>query len=86
MTTTEVISNTSIMTGKQNSNAGHLLSTNEAQIGEMIHIVFGGVIIVVGTVGNLTSFIVLRKGDLKKLSTCFYMSMLAVVDLGRFIF
>ena len=56
----------------------------EEDIGDMINIVFGGIIIVTGTIGNLLSLIILRTGDLKKLSTCFYMSMLAVADLGKF--
>ena len=55
----------------------------EEEIGDMINIVFGGIIIVTGTIGNLLSLIVLRTGDLKNLSTCFYMSMLAVADLGK---
>ena len=55
----------------------------EEEIGDMINIVFGGIIIVTGTIGNLLSLIILRTGDLKNLSTCFYMSMLAVADLGK---
>ena len=56
----------------------------EEEIGDMINIVFGGIIIVTGTTGNLLSLIILRTGDLKNLSTCFYMSMLAIADLGKF--
>ena len=33
--------------------------------------------------GNLLSFVVLRRGELKKISTCFYMSVLALADTGR---
>ena len=43
------------------------------------------VILVVGTVGNLLSFIVMQRGSLKKSSTCFYMAMLAVADSSKFI-
>ena len=55
----------------------------EEEIGDMINIIFGGIIIVTGTIGNLLSLIILRTGDLKNLSTCFYMSVLAVADLGK---
>ena len=43
------------------------------------------VILVVGTVGNLLSFIVMQRGSLKKSATCFYMAMLAVADSSKFI-
>ena len=60
-----------------------IIETNEDKIGRWIQIIFGGVIIIVGTIGNSISLLILRSGDLKKLSTCFYMTMLAVFDLGR---
>ena len=41
------------------------------------------IIIIFGTVGNIISFVILRSGDLKKISTCFYMSVLAVSDTGE---
>ena len=43
------------------------------------------VILFVGTIGNLLSFIVMQRGSLKKSSTCFYMAMLAVADSCKFI-
>ena len=36
-----------------------------------------------GNVGNIISFVILRTGELRTLSTCFYMSILAVVDVGE---
>ena len=65
------------------SGEGEHISTEEEKIGEMVHIVFGGILLVIGTIGNCVSLIVLRSRDLKKLSTCFYMSVLAVADLGK---
>ena len=41
------------------------------------------ILFLLGNVGNITSFVILRTGELKKLSTCFYMSVLAVVDTGK---
>ena len=42
------------------------------------------VIFVIGTIGNLLTFIVMQRGSLKHLSTCFYMAMLAVADTCRY--
>ena len=39
-------------------------------------------IIVIGTLGNLLTFIVMRRRFLRYVSTCFYMSILALVDTG----
>ena len=41
------------------------------------------VIIVGGTVGNLMTFCVMRRGSMKKVSTCFYMAILALADTGK---
>ena len=62
---------------------GDHISTEEEKLGELVHIIFGGVLLIVGTIGNCCSLIILRTGDMKKLSTCFYMSMLAIADLGK---
>ena len=40
------------------------------------------IIIVGGTVGNLLTFCVMRRGSMKKVSTCFYMAILALADTG----
>ena len=44
------------------------------------------VIFVIGTLGNLLTFIVMQRGSLKHSSTCFYMAMLAVADTCKFFF
>ena len=41
------------------------------------------VISVIGTIGNLLAFIVMRQGSLKEVSTCFYMAILALTDTGK---
>ena len=38
---------------------------------------------VVGGFGNILTFIVMQRGSLKEVSTCFYMSILAVADTGK---
>ena len=49
----------------------------------MIVVVVVPVIIVLGTLGNVLSFIVMRRRFLRYVSTCFYMSILALVDTGE---
>ena len=41
------------------------------------------IIIVLGTIGNLLTFVVMRRGSLKRSSTCFYMAILALADTGK---
>ena len=41
------------------------------------------VLLVLGTIGNTMSFFVMWRGSLKDVSTCFYMSILALVDMGE---
>ena len=42
------------------------------------------VLIIGGTVGNLLTFCVMRRGSMKKVSTCFYMAILALADTGKY--
>ena len=39
-------------------------------------------IIVLGTLGNVLAFIVMRRGSMRHVSTCFYMAILALADTG----
>ena len=41
------------------------------------------IIIFPGSIGNILIFIVMRRGSLKDVSTCFYMSILALADTGE---
>ena len=50
---------------------------------ELIAVVSYIIIIVFGSVGNILSFIVMRRGSMKDVSTCFYMSILALADTGK---
>ena len=40
-------------------------------------------IILLGSFGNLLTFIVMRRGSLKHVSTCFYMAILGLADTGE---
>ena len=50
----------------------------------LMHVYIRPVLIVGGTVGNLLTFCVMRRGSMKKLSTCFYMAILALADTGKY--
>ena len=56
---------------------------NEREIASVIHVAVRPLLIVFGTTGNILSFLVMRRGSLKTVSTCFYMSILALADTGK---
>ena len=53
------------------------------EVGRMIVITTFPIIIILGTIGNLLTFIVMQRGSLKDSSTCFYMAILALADTGE---
>ena len=53
-------------------------------IGKIVILTTFPVIFVLGTIGNLLTFIMMQRGSLKQSSTCFYMAMLAVADTCKF--
>ena len=55
----------------------------EEELERILNIVIRPVLIVFGTIGNGLSFYIMRQGSLKKMSTCFYLSVLAVVDTSK---
>ena len=50
---------------------------------EIILIVSYIIIIICGPIGNILTFIIMRRGSMKDVSTCFYMSILALADTGE---
>ena len=66
--------------GHYNSDAG----SQEEYAARMIFVILGPVFLILGTAGNVLSLMVLRSGEFKELSTCFYTSVLAVMDTGKF--
>ena len=50
---------------------------------KIVYLVAFAIIIIFGSTGNVLTFIVMRKGSLKDVSTCFYMSILALADTGE---
>ena len=57
-------------------------NTPELEVARWIHIILRPVLIIFGTVGNVLSFWVLMGSSLRKISTCFYLSILAISDTG----
>ena len=55
----------------------------KAEIARMIHLVVRPILIVFGTIGNCLSFYVMRRTSLKNVSSCFYMSLLALADTSK---
>ena len=53
------------------------------EIARMVNLVIRPVLIVFGTTGNGLSFYIMRQDSLKKMSTCFYLSVLALVDTSK---
>ena len=52
------------------------------EIARIIHVIVRPTLVVFGTIGNTLSFYIMRRSSLKHLSTCFYMSILALADTG----
>ena len=50
----------------------------DAEIARLIQVVVRPILLLVGTVGNCITFYIMRRTSLKDLSSCFYMSILAL--------
>ena len=68
---------------KSNPDLSDEYSITELNIEKMIAVSVYPVIILLGTFCNVLTFIVMQRGSLKKISTCFYMSILALADTGK---
>ena len=53
------------------------------EISRLIHLIVRPILIVIGTIGNCLSFYIMRRTALKDVSSCFYMSLLALADLSK---
>ena len=65
------------------NHSSNYYSTREEEIGRMIYIVGTGILIPIGTLGNILSFSIMTRSSLNKLSTSFFMAMLALADTGK---
>ena len=59
------------------------IPSKEEEIARLLNLVLRPVPIVFGSIGNGLLFYIMRQGSLKKMSTCFYISILALVDTSK---
>ena len=76
------LSNTSNTTVQASIGEESFEWTNE-EIARFIQIIFRPLLIIVGTIGNGLTFYITRGTSLKDVSSCFYMSILALADSGK---
>ena len=77
-TNTEYPDNITIPQDESNGTTGWEYTT-----AEIILSVSYIIIIIFGSIGNILTFIIMRRGSMKDVSTCFYMSILALADTGE---
>ena len=58
-------------------------SSEDEELARVLELVIRPVLIIFGTIGNGLSFYLMRQGSLKKMSTCFYLSILAIADTSK---
>ena len=59
------------------------IDNTDKEIVRIVVIATFPVILIIGSIGNVLTFVIMQKGSLKHSSTCFYMAMLAVADTGE---
>ena len=57
-----------------------------AEIARLFHIIVRPILVIFGTVGNVLTVYIMRATSLKKISSCFYMVVLALVDTRKWTF
>ena len=57
---------------------------NATEIARLVQLIVRPILVLFGTVGNIMTFYIMRRGSLGDLSTCLYMSVLALADTGKF--
>ena len=57
--------------------------SKEEEVARMLNLVIRPVLIVFEIIGNGLSFYIMRQGSLNKMSTCFYLSLLALADTSK---
>ena len=55
------------------------------EIGRILQVIIRPILIVIGTTGNSLTFYIMRRSSLKDVSSCFYMSLLALADTRKFL-
>ena len=55
----------------------------DAEIARLIQVIVRPILLIVGTAGNGLTFYIMRRTSLKDVSSCFYMSLLALADTSK---
>ena len=55
----------------------------DAEIARLIQVIIRPILLLVGTAGNCVTFYIMRRTSLKDVSSCFYMSILALADTSE---
>ena len=61
-----------------------LIPSGEEEIARILNLVIRPALIVFGTIGNGLSFYIMRQGSMKKMSTCFYLSIIVIADASKY--
>ena len=59
------------------------LKWTNAEIARLIQIIIRPILIILGTVGNCLTLYIMRRTSLKDVSSCFYMTVLALADTSK---
>ena len=81
---TDGINNSTSTSDQNNSTNGTKDALSIDETARMVGVVSFPIIILFGTIGNLLTFVVMRRGSLKRSSTCFYMAILALADTCKY--
>ena len=77
------MSNTQIQEYLETNNDNYNVDISKT-IARYIQLVLRPIFIILGTMGNLVTFYVMRSGSLRSVPICFYMSILALADTGEY--
>ena len=53
------------------------------EVARWLQLIIRPILIVFGTIGNSLTFVIMRRGSLKKVSTCFYMTILTIAHTSK---
>ena len=54
------------------------------EITRLIQLITRPILVIVGSIGNILTFYIMRRTSLKNVSSCFYMAVLALADIGKY--
>ena len=54
------------------------------EITRLIQLITRPILIIVGSIGNGLTFYIMRRTSLKDVSSCFYVAVLALADIGKY--